>query len=275
MTQEIIIVLVILGAAVFLFISERIRVDIISLMVLVGLALTGLITPEEALSGFSNPAVVTVWAVLILSGALSRTGIANFIGSRLLRYGGQGEVRLLAVIMFTAGILSGFINSIGVASLFLPVVIDISRSTGNPRSKLLIPLSYAALMGGLITLIGTPPNILVSHALLEAGLKPFKMFDYTPVGIAVMISGILFMLLFGRRLLPSRDIAKDFTGTDNGDSRDLFELHERMFFINIANGSTLAGKKLYDSRLGAALDLNVVAILRDNETLLSPDPETI
>jgi di/tricarboxylate transporter len=275
MTPEILTTFAILIVAMILFVTEFFQVDVVALLVLVALTLTGLITSDEALSGFSNPAVVTVWAVLILGGALSRTGIASLIGNRILKFGGQGEKRLLGVIMGTAGLLSGFMNSIGVASLFLPVVIDVTRRTKQPRSKFLMPLAYAALLGGLLTLIGTPSNILISQALTDAGFKPFQMFDFTPIGLAVMLSGILFIMLVGQKLLPSRDISQEFSVPTNSDSHGLFELHDRMFMVTIANGSPLIGKTLVESRLGAALDLNVVAIWRDDEHLLSPTPDTI
>ncbi len=275
MTPEMITVFVILTVAVILFITERLRVDLIALLVLVSLALTGLVTPQEALSGFSNPAVVTVWAILILSAALSRTGVANLIGGRLLRWGGTGETKLLFVIMLAAGVLSGFMNSIGVASLFLPVMIDIAQRTRRPPSKLLMPLAFASLLGGLVTLIGTPPNILISEALRDAGLQPFRMFDYTPVGLIVMLSGIIFMALIGRRLLPARDIAREFAPTDTHNARDLFGLHERMGIIQIPEKSALIGKSLADSRLGLVLGLNVIAILRRDHTQLAPSPQEI
>ena len=132
MTIEIALVLAILGIAVVLFVTEWIRVDVVAMLVLGSLALTGLLSPAEALSGFSNPAVVTVWAILILSAALSRTGVAGLIGHRLLGLAGTSETRLVVVIMLTVGILSGFMNDIGVAALFLPVVIDIARRIEIP-----------------------------------------------------------------------------------------------------------------------------------------------
>lgn len=143
MTPEIATVLSILGFAVLLFITEWVRMDVVALMVLGALALTGLVTPSDALSGFSSPAVVTVWAVLILSGALARTGVAGLIGHRVLGLAGESETRLLTIIMLTVGLLSGFMNDIGVASLFLPVVIDLARRTNRPPSKLLMPLAFA------------------------------------------------------------------------------------------------------------------------------------
>ncbi|HKJ39705.1 MAG TPA: SLC13 family permease, partial [Anaerolineales bacterium] len=187
MTLEIILVLGILAISVILFITEWVRVDVVALLVLGALAITGLVSPADALSGFSSPAVVTVWAVLILSGALARTGVASLIGRRLMRLAGDSDVRLMVIIMLTVGILSGFMNTIGVVSLFLPVVLDISRKTKQPPSKLLIPLAFAALLGGLNTLIGTPPNILITEALKNANLRPFSMFEFAPVGISVLI----------------------------------------------------------------------------------------
>jgi di/tricarboxylate transporter len=269
MTPQIAIVLAILVAAMLIFVTERIRVDVVALMVLVSLALTGLVTPAEALSGFANLAVVTVWAVLILSAGLARTGVAGLIGRPLLRLAGRGEARLIALIMLVVGVLSGFMNDIGVAALMLPVVMDNARRTNHPPSRLLMPLAFAALLGGLNTLIGTPPNILVSEALRQNGLEPFHMFDYTPMGIVVMLAGIVFMVLVGRHLLPVHDI-KDLPLDDQADPGEFFALHERLFVIRLPDDSALAGKSLAQSRLGAALGLNVLAILRTEQNRLAP-----
>jgi di/tricarboxylate transporter len=168
-------VLAILVLAVALFVTEWLTVDLVALLVLGSLALTGLITPAEALSGFSNPAVVTVWAVFVLSAALSITGVARVVGRHVLRLAGTNEIQLVAVIVLTAGVLSAFMNNVGVAALLLPVVMDIARRTDRPPSRRLIPLAFGAPLGGLTTLIGTPPNILVSDALCDSGLHPFHM----------------------------------------------------------------------------------------------------
>jgi di/tricarboxylate transporter len=272
MTLEIAIVFAITALAILLFITEWIRVDVVALLVLVSLALTGLVTPTEAISGFSNPAVVTVWAVLILSAALARTGVAGLVGHRVLKLAGNSEVRLLAIIMLTVAVLSGFMNDIGVATLFLPVAIVTARRLRLPPSKLLIPVAFAALLGGLITLIGTPPNILISEALREAGLRPFAMFDYAPVGIVVMLAGVVFMLLVGRHLLPNRDITREFSGKDQ---KHLFDLRDRLGTIHLPADSALAGKTLAQSRLGSALGLNVIAIIHDGQTRLAPGSEVL
>ncbi len=271
MTQEIIIVLSILAGAVLLFISNRIRIDLIGLLVLSSLAISGILTPSTALSGFSNPAVITVWAVLILSGGLARTGIASKLGKFVLRLAGESDARLLLIIMLSSGILSGFMNSIGVASLFLPVVLDIARRTDRPPSRLLMPLAFSSLLGGLNTLIGTPPNILISEALAEAGLAPFQMFDFTPLGIPILLVGTAYMILLGRHLLPKKDFAKDLQKGYPGVSA-YYDLQQRLAFIQLPESSHLEGKTLLESRLGAALELNVVTILRGPETIHAPSP---
>jgi di/tricarboxylate transporter len=271
MTIDIAIVLAILLAAIVLFVTERIRVDVVALMVLFSLAVTGMVTPGEALSGFANLAVVTVWAVLILSAGLARTGVAGLIGRPVLRLAGESEARLIALIMILVGVLSGFMNDIGVAALMLPVVVDIARRTGRPPSRLLMPLAFAALLGGLNTLIGTPPNILVSEALRQYGMEPFQMFDYTPTGIVIMLAGIAFMVLVGRHLLPSRDI-KDLPENDQATPGEFFGLLERLYIIRLPDDSVLDGVTLAQSRLGAALGLNVLAILRADHNQLAPDP---
>jgi di/tricarboxylate transporter len=274
MTSQIALVLSILLAAIVMFITERVRMDVVALMVLVSLALTGLVTPEEALSGFASLAVVTVWAVLILSAGLARTGVAGLLSRPLLRLAGESEARLIALIMLLVGVLSGFMNNIGVAALMLPVVVDVARRTGRPPSRLLMPLAFASLLGGLNTLIGTPPNILVSEAMRHSGLQPFGMFDYTPTGIVIMLVGIGFMVLVGRHLLPSRDI-KDLPENNQSVPGELFDLIERMFIVRLPDDSPLAGKTLAQSRLSPVLGLNVLAILRADQNRLAPDPAVL
>ena len=275
MTLEIATVFAITALAVILFITERVRMDLVALLVMVSLALTGILTPVEALSGFSSAAVVTVWAVLILSAGLARTGVAGSIGHRVLGLAGSSETRLVLMIMLMVGVLSGFMNSIGVAALFLPVVIDISRRTKIPPSKLLMPLAFASLMGGLTTLIGTPTNILISEALRAANLEPFGMFDYTPVGIFVLVAGVAFIALLGRRLLPDRDISRETARGGQADYKEFYELQDRMVMVYLPDDSNLAGKTLGNSKLGSILGLNVVAIIHDGHTRLAPSAGTV
>lgn len=272
MTPEIALVLIILAAAVVLLITEWIPMEVTALLALGAVALTGLVSPVEALSGFSNPAVVTVWAVFILSGGLTLTGVANVIGRFVLRLAGTGEATMIIVIMTTAGVMSAVMNNVAVAALMLPVVMDIARHTGRPPSRLLMPLAYGSLLGGLTTQIGTPPNILVSDALREAGLKSFTFFDFTPVGLTVMIAGIAFMTLVGRHLLPRRDVAKEAAAGRKTDWQTQYDLQERLFHIRVPRTSILVNKTLAQIRMGSVLGWNVIGITRGDRTLLAPGP---
>jgi di/tricarboxylate transporter len=271
-TPDIAIVLSILSIAVVFLVTEWIPMEVTALLSLGAVALIGLVSPVEALSGFSNPAVVTVWAVFILSGGLTRTGVANAIGHFVLRLAGTSESRMIVVIMTTTGVLSAIMNNVAVAALMLPVVMDIARHTDRPPSRLLMPLAYGSLLGGLTTQIGTPPNILVSDALRDAGLKAFTFFDFTPVGLIVMFTGIAFMIFIGRHLLPQRDVVKESSGAKKTDWQTQYDLQERLFHIRVPAGSILINKTLAQIRLGSVLGWNVIGITRGDRTTLAPGP---
>ncbi|MDY6988889.1 MAG: SLC13 family permease [Thermodesulfobacteriota bacterium] len=272
MTVDIALVLAILAVSVVFLVTEWIPMEAVALLTLGTLAVSGLLSPSEALSGFSNPAVVTVWAVFILSGALTRTGVATVIGRYVLRVGGRGEILLSSAIMISAGVMSAFMNNVAVAALMLPVIMDIAHRTGHPPSRLLMPLAYGSLLGGLTTLIGTPPNILVSDALRDNGLTAFTLFDYTPVGVAVMGAGVAFMVLVGRHLLPKRDVRKESSQAGPLDLRKAYDLEKRMFLMRLPEDSELAGKSLAQTRLRSLLGLNVVAITLKDRSILAPSP---
>ncbi len=177
MTIDNILVLGILAVAVVLFVSEKLRVDVVAMIVLVALVLTGLVTVEEAFSGFASPAVITVWAVFIVSGGLTRSGVADLIARQVVRLAGRNQLRLTVLIMVTVGIMSAFMNNIGAVAILLPAVMSVARETDIPPSKLLIPLAWASLLGGNMTMIGTPPNILASSILESYGdIEPFSFF---------------------------------------------------------------------------------------------------
>lgn len=271
MTFEIILVLSILVVSLFLFITEKLPMDVVALMVMGGLALSGIVTTEEALAGFSNPAVVTVWAMFILSDGLTRTGIADLLGRQILKMAGSGEARIVTVIMLSSGGLSAFMNNIGVAALMLPVVMDIASKTGHAPSRLLMPLAYGSLLGGLTTLIGTPPNLLISNALTEAQLTPFSLFDFFPIGFGVMLAGTFFVAFFGRRLLPENNV-QGLEKRKSGSLHEQYDLGEYTRIIRIPEGSILHGKTLSECRFGSVLELSVVAILRGDQVFASPGP---
>jgi di/tricarboxylate transporter len=272
-TPDIGIVLAILAFAVTFFVTGWLRVDLVALLVLGALALSGILTPPQTLAGFSSPAVVIVAAMFVVSAALARTGVAGILGRQILRLAGNGEPRLVAVVVLTAGTLSSVMNNLGVVALMLPVVMDVARATGRPPSRLLIPLILGAHLGGLTTLIGTPPNILASDALRDQGLDPFGLFDFTPIGVALLLLGTVVIVTWGRAVLPARDPSRD-----EGEAPTLqrtIDLEERLFFIRVPRRSLLDGRTLAESRLGSALGLQVLAIYRDGETSLSPSPDAV
>lgn len=246
--------------------------DLVALFVLIALAISGIVSPDEALSGFSNPAVITVWAVFILSGGLARTGVANRLGRKILKMGGNSHWKTIAVIMLIGGTLSAFMNNVGVAAMMLPVVTHISRKTDIPLSKLLIPLAFGTLLGGLTTMIGTPANILVSDALQDFGIPTFNFFDFAIVGLPMMLVGVAYMVLIGHRLLPDKDKTTEF-GSSNTEEH--FGLAEMYFAFHVTEDSAFAGKTLAESRIGSALKLNVIGIRRNGTFDLAPEPNKI
>ncbi len=250
MTIDNILIFGILGAALVLFISEKIRADLVALMVLVSLTLTGLITQEEAFSGFASPAVITVWAVFIISGGLTRSGVADVIARFILRLAGHNPVRLIVLIMITVGVMSAFMNNIGAVAILLPAVVSVAREIKISPSKLLIPLAWASLMGGNITLIGTPPNILASSILTNyPDIPNFSFFDFAPMGLIVLTTGILYMVLVGRHLLPERT---------QGTALSLaYPIREYLTEVKISPGSSLSGKKVREIDWG---EMNVLHI---------------
>ena len=272
MNLEVFVVGGILAAAVVLFVTERIRVDLVALMVMLGLVVTGILEGEQAIMGFANEAVITIASVLILSGALARTGVARFIGQRVLAASGKGVGRLTAVMMATVGLLSGIMNDIGITALMLPVVLDMARRIGTAPSKLLMPLAFGSLLGGMTTLIGTAPNILVNGALRDAGFEPFGMFSFTPVGLTALAAGVAYMTILGRRLLPNRDPKAE---SAPADLRGLYDLGGLIGMLRMPDDSTLAGRTLQQSRLGHALGLNVVAVQRSGQMILAPGTDFV
>jgi len=274
-TPEIALVFAILSISVVLLVTEWIPMEVTALLAMGSVALTGLVSPTEALSGFSNPAVVTIWAVFILSGGLTRTGVANIIGQVVLRMAGNTETTMIIVIMVTAGVMSAVMNNVAVAALMLPVVMDIARHTGRSPSRLLMPLAYGSLLGGLTTQIGTPPNILVTDALRDAGMKTFSFFDFTPVGLAVMAAGVAFMVLVGRHMLPDRDLARDTARIKNGDLSPDYKLREKMFTIRVPENSVLIGETLAGTRIGSVLGLHILGITRKRAMSVAPGPRDV
>ena len=275
MTLEIGLVLGVVVAALILFVGFRLRMDVVALVVLAGLVLTGLVNPAEALAGFSNGAVVAVWAMFILSAALTRAGIADLIGRTLLRLTGRREARVTGVLMLVAGAASFFMNKIGVATLMLPVVTDMARRKRLAASRLLMPLSQATVLGGLTTLVANPPNLLISESLDQSGFEPFGVLDFVPLGVPLLALGTVYVVLAGRLMLPQRKAERDPQRRSQRQLRMQYGLQARNIELRVVPGSMLVGKSLAESRIGSAAGLLVLALVRRGNTMLMPSRQTV
>ncbi len=268
MSLDNILILIILGGALVLFISEWLRVDVVALLVLAALILTDLVSIEEAFSGFSSPAVVTVWAVFIISGGLYRTGVADSLARAVLRLAGPDPLRLTVVIMLTVGVMSAFMNNIGAVAIMLPAVVSVAHNLRIPPSKLLIPLAFASLMGGNMTLIGTPPNILAAEILSNyADLEPFSFFDFAPTGLLILLAGVIYMAFIGRHLLPDR-----YSGSA---PIEVERLRPFLTEVRVPLQSPLVGKSIAQSGLGERHGLNIIHIQRGQDTPIFPSADRL
>ncbi|MFN2195006.1 MAG: SLC13 family permease [Anaerolineales bacterium] len=264
MTADMWIALLILAAAIVLFITEWLRVDVVALLVVAALMLTGLLTPAEALSGFSNTAVLTIAALFIIGGAVMQTGVAGLIGENILKVAGTRLNRLIVVIMLAVALLSGFMSDTGTVAVLLPGIIILALRARLAPSKLLMPLSYGALLGGAATLIGTPPNIIVSDLLSENGLPPFQFFDYTPIGLVLIAVGITYMVLVGQRLLPTPSETYDRVQRveTQHELAARYELADNLFQLRVRRGSGLLEKSLEEARLRKDFNVTILEVQR-------------
>jgi di/tricarboxylate transporter len=210
-TEGMIIVFGVLAGAVALFASGRVRPDVVAILVIPALNLTGVLTIQQALAGFGQPVVVLIAAVSIVGEGLIATGVAHRLGEAVMKMGGSNEARLVALIMVLAGTVGAFMSSSAIVAMFFPVVLGIANKTGLNRKRMLMPLSVAALISGMMTLIASSPNMIVEDTLRARGLAPFGFFSWTPFGAAVLVAAIAYMLIAGRNML-SRDTATEEAG---------------------------------------------------------------
>lgn len=275
MNLEIGIVLGILGITVILLVRDKYSPDIVAMLALLALLLNRTLDTTEALAGFGNPAVITIAAIFLVTTGLTNTGVAAWIGEYILRVAGKGEARLVAVTMAASALLSLVMNNIASASVLLPGLIAISRQTRISPSKLLIPLSFGTLLGGMATLF-TTVNLLVNEALRQKGFAPFSLWDFFRLGSVLTIAGIAFMATLGRKFLPDYR-AKDISVVRRlpEDLARLYRLPERLLMARVLAGSPLDGRSISESQLGQDYDLNILGILRRGRYKLAPDRDEV
>jgi di/tricarboxylate transporter len=259
------LVLIILSVAVVLFVTEALSIDLIAVLMLLALAGTGILTVEQALSGFSDPAVITIAGFFVVSAAFFETGVVEAIGSRLHRVSGSSRLRLQVATMFVAAAIAAFLSNVVTTAVLMPAVISLARRIRQPVSQFLMPLSFGAVLGGKITLIGSSVNIAVSQALPRYNMPPFGFFEFAPLGVPLMLAGILFMVLVGSRLLPDAEEEVPYAG---GRKEYVSELL-------VVPGSQVAGRTLSEVDFRGTYDLQVLGIVRGGEQILPNKDSTL
>jgi di/tricarboxylate transporter len=279
MTSDTAVVFGILGVAGVVFASGRVRLDVTALLVVMSLMLSGVLTPREALAGFGDPVVPLVAALLVVGEMLSRTGVSYAMGRWLTQVGGTSETRLLVLLMLAAGALGSMMSSTAVVAVFIPVVMTISAKTDLDASRLLMPLSFAALVSGMLTLIATTPNLVVSAELEAKGFEPFGFFSFTPIGLAVLAVAVAYMWLVGRHILPGGRVAPARSGARTlEDLWTGFGLENRGQRLRVTDRSPLVGRTLAEAQIGTRFQARVIGIERPGrrggrEFLPTPGPD--
>ncbi len=262
MTIAAIITIIVIILAIILFATEVVSVDVVALLIMVSLIVTGVITPEQGVEGFSNKATITVAFMFILSAALLKTGALQVLAHRLSgTFRHSPKAGMIMMMLLIAGI-SAFINNTPVVAVFIPVVIQIAHSSGQSPSKMLIPLSFASIFGGTCTLIGTSTNILVSGIAEKQGEAAFSMFELAPLGIILLFAGLGYMIFWGIRILPERKSEKDL--------KMKFGVRNYLSEIELLKNSSSVGKKIMDSELVKEIEMDVIEVRRNGSTFTLP-----
>lgn len=264
MNGELIWVLSLLAIAVILFATGRVRMDAVALLVIVAFVLSGTLSITEAFSGFSDPNVVLIAALFIIGDGLVRTGVATVMGTWLVKMAGSSEIKMLVLLMLTVAGLGAFMSSTGVVAIFIPVVLSVSMRMQTSPSRLMMPLSFAGLISGMMTLVATPPNLVVNSELLREGHAGFSFFSVTPIGLVVLVLGIIYMLLM-RFMLKGDDPQQQRDGWKRRTFRDLikeYRLTGRARRLAIRPGSPMIGQRLDDLKLRERYGANVIGVER-------------
>ena len=269
MEFEIILVLLVLLGAIVLFVTERFRVDIVAVIIMLSLAWLGLVTPVQAFSGFASNAVISVISVMILGYGIERTGIMNRLARSIVEVAGSNEKKLRGTVSIVVGVISAFMQNIGSAALFLPAMLRISRRTGISSSRLLMPMGFAAILGGCLSMVGSSPLIILNDLMRQGDLEPFGLFSVTPIGFALLGMGILYFHLFGARVLPEKEEEESRWSFQARVIRS-WELPSRIHLCRIPEESPIAGKEREELALRKQFHLYLVAIVENGDVLYAP-----
>jgi di/tricarboxylate transporter len=267
MTLPILLLLIILAVALLLFWFEWVSPDVTALGVLLALIVLGLVPLEQAFAGFGSDTVMLLLGLLIMTAALMRTGVVEVVSRKLLQFTSKYPGTLLPATMLAVALLSALINNTAAAAFFLPVILGLSQRSKLSASRLLMPMAFAAILASSMTLVSTSTNVVVSGLMTQAGLPPIGMLELTPVGVPVLVVGLLYMLFFGQHLIPERSTPETLT--------DTFNLRPYLAELRITADSSLAGSTLAQSGLGRDFDLVVLGIIREGRRRLDPTADAV
>lgn len=269
MTNEIALVFAVLAGTIVLFVTEALRVDIIALLVMLALAWLRLVTPAQAVSGLASNAVISIIGVMIIGNGLERSGVTNKLIQPIIRLSGSRERGIITVTSLAVGAISSFMQNIGATAIFLPAVKRISKKLEIPKSRLLMPMGFAAILGGTLTLVGSGPLIILNDLLKQGGQSTYGLFSVTPVGLALLLAGILYFVALGRRLLPA---APTGTTTETAQQRiiETWQIPAAVHGCTIPTGSRLIGKTNEEADLWGRYSLNLLALREGDDVTYAP-----
>lgn len=271
MTLEILALIAVLAAMAALFLTEKLPLELTAFAGLLVLVLAGWVPASSAFEGFSSPPVITMIGTFFLGAALLHTGIADFVATRLERAAGTGERKLVFAVAMLGGVFSAFMNNVAATAMLMPAVASLARRSGTSPSKLLLPLAFGTVLGGTVTLVGTPPNMVAADLLRKHGDAPFTLFEFTPVGLPLLLAGAATLALLARRILPARVAAAAVSR--RSDLLQVYQLHDTLFSIRVPRGCGLDGHSLRDTALGRTLGVQVVGVVRDGRKRFAADPD--
>ena len=261
--------LIILALSAVFFVNGKLRSDLVALCALVLLIVFNILTPEEALSGFSNPIVIMMVGLFVVGGAIFKTGLAKMISSKILRLAGKSELKLFILIMMVTAFIGAFVSNTGTVALMLPIVVSMAASANISPGRFLMPLAFASSMGGMATLIGTPPNLVVDEVLSNAGFTDLSFFSFTPIGVICVLIGLVVLIPLSKFFLVKKEDGKDTKTTTGHSPKELakkYQLSDNLYRIQIRPGSRIGGKKLQEINITQAYNLSILEIRRQSSS---------
>ncbi len=261
--------LIILALSAVFFVNGKLRSDLVALCALVLLIVFNILTPEEALSGFSNPIVIMMVGLFVVGGAIFKTGLAKMISSKILRLAGKSELKLFILIMVVTAFIGAFVSNTGTVALMLPIVVSMAASANISPGRFLMPLAFASSMGGMATLIGTPPNLVVDEVLSNAGFTDLSFFSFTPIGVICVLIGLVVLIPLSKFFLVKKEDGKDTKTTTGRSPKELakkYQLSDNLYRIQIRPGSRIGGKKLQELNITQAYNLSILEIRRQSSS---------